>query len=295
MQIKIGTDKLVTKNKTVQVLELSAVVGGASGTPAPIWENIRVSCYLQRSGFTHSIYNGALNVLALESMFFNGQEFILAPAFANLLSSSEYLYPFTLDLGTPINVKNDDVLIVDITCLNTWYGTTNTPTLTDSYIDVNWREAIGVESAIPKINIKTIGAGVGELSEPLGDNVVSLAIVNTDTNSSWLHSDRVIDSLQLTSDRFNMIENSHSLLSRRAQQFQSPLIASTRYKNFRFEFETEIDNANLNAKFVAGNVANSANFIVWRSMQIDSETLNRAYAMKQKHQVRNNSKITNSL
>lgn len=277
--VNTGTENFTVRDITVQRLMINAFIF-TSALAAVDFNKIRITCLLKRGGKNIQIFNGYLGVLVRESLFFSGYEYANNASQSIATAGNEYLIPLAIDLGSVINVKNDDELTVEMDLQAGWYGTGTTPA--NCYIDANWRQAIGVERVIPKINLETVKAGGGELKASLGDNVTRISVINTESAVISLAQARCT-SLQIISDRYNISETFTQSLGRRSLQFDNVIVANLRYQSFTWLPETEIDNVQFIAVYNSANVAASANYLVWRSYEYDMTVANRASLYDEKH------------
>jgi hypothetical protein len=284
------TQALRLRNKTVQRIAfiVNLISGAAAGTLASILlENVNVKIVLRRKGKEYTIANDGLHLLSLESMYYQGFQHVLDKSPVSL-SDNYKMLPLMIDLGTPLNLKEDDELSVEVNTKPGWMGDFDP---SSSSIEVEDREAIGVEVAIPYIKTRPISATHNKATESLGKNVTSIMLANTESDRDNSDAKKVFESLMINSDKYNATDNRGRLLSRRATQFANVSDALARKENFRYVPAVELDDVEVIVELNAAQVAPSKNFIIFRQYEQNAVVIDRANTMISKHASRRNRKI----
>lgn len=285
-----GIDTYDVRDVTVQRLNVNVRLVH-SGTIDADLNKVKMNLTLKRQGKTHIIFASSLAVLVKESMYFEQflATFPTANANAHTMAANTYMLPLTIDLGSPINVKNDDLLSLEVDAQSGWMGTA---TASSCFIDFLWREKIGIEYHIPQIIVKAVRSGAGEFIESLGDNIISLAWINIAKTTYPTDSTKVIENFVIDSDKYRIQDNVDRMLARRATQFGDLATASLRGFCFKYVPETEIDDVQANITLSSSNVAVNENYFVTRSLKLDNYTLERAQDFERKHYNRDARKLS---
>jgi hypothetical protein len=289
------TQSLDLSLKTVQRFGFNLNLVGA-GTPANVvLELIDVKCMLKRSGEDHVLFHENLQLLAQESMFMKGFKHALQKTVIVLnatVGSRLDLLPLIVDLGAPLNLKGDDKLRLEVTTKAGWMGDYDS---SQSSIEIEDREAIGVETFIPFIKSRALQATISRDQFSLGHNVTSIAFINTEASRDNTDAQRVWDSVIINTDKVNWDDNRARILGRRASMFEDVAVAGDRKENFKYVPNVELDNVQITIQLNGANVAATKNYIVYRTFKITSEGLNRAQATQAKHDKKNTQKVVDQI
>ena len=264
----------------------------------PKFRAITVKCTLHRNGQDIEIFHDNLHTLAMESMFFHCYEVFQDPAASSGVASGTgggvvQRYPLMIDLKHCINVMNADVLELEVTLNDGWAGPS--ATLAGCYIDVDWRDTIGVETMIPIINSKSIKGGEERIKESLGGNVTSIALVNLEVAPIFtlglddVHA--IFKSLAIITDKYRIDDTMDRMITRRYMQFDYNNIADTRWNTFVYVPHSDVDQTQLSCVLEPTLVNAGMNYIVWRSYHVDGHTIKRAHGLHKKHDERNAAKV----
>lgn len=288
-----GIDSMSLRNQTVQRLSVNCIVVTSSGLPSTVnFDKVAIRLVLKREGQTITIFDTKLGILAKDSMYAQGYEIANGGGYTTV-NTLTYLFPLVIDLGSPINVVNQDELILQVDAAADWFGTASVVGAS-CYIDFDWREMIGVEEFTPIIEVETIVGGKAEHIASLGDNVTSVALISNSSNA-LTDALKVFDNLTLDSDRYRINDNFHKMLGRRQTQFDFVTVANTRWHSFKYVPETEIDDVQLRITLIPANNAVSTNHVVTRKLRINQTTQMRADAFKAKHEIRDAQKVRKQL
>jgi hypothetical protein len=285
------TQNMKLSRKTVQRFAFILNLVGAGDVATVALDLINVKCILTRSGSEYVLFHENLQLLSMEANFFGG----FTHAFKKdslVISDTARIIPLMLDLGSPVNLSADDELNIEVTTKSGWYGTFDAG---QSSVDVEYREAIGIEIAIPFIKTKAIQATNSRVVESLGDNVTSIMLLNVEANRSNSEADKVWESLILISDKWSVSDNRGRLLARRATQFETVGAAASRGENFRYVPNAELDALQITIELRGTNVVATKNYIVYRTFLPTAVTSIRSQRMKNKHQERNVAKLQNQI
>jgi hypothetical protein len=281
------TQSLKLWKKTIQRIAFVVNLVGAGTIATVLLDLINVKIVLKRGGREYVIAHENLQVLVQESMFWAGFEHALQKV-SLPLSGVLNVLPLIVDLGAPINLFNDDELTIEVTSKTGWNGDYSS---SESSIEIESREAIGVETAVPFIKTKSIQATSSRIQESLGDSVTSIMFMNTEASRGVADADKVFDSVIITSDKYNVSDNRGRLLSRRSTQFETSAAATLRKENFRYTPEVMLDNVTVTVETNGSNVVATKNYIVYRTLQATKDTIQRSIYTQNKHDQRNAAKL----
>ena len=285
------TQSLKLRNKTVQRFAFVLNLIGNGTLANVLLEYINVKAVLRRGGKEYVLFNENLQLLAQESMFFQGYDHALQKT-AISISATQKMLPLMVDLGSPVNLKGMDELTMEVTSKTGWYADFDA---SQSSLEVEDREAIGIEAYIPFIKTFSISATHSRVKESLGDNVTSITLLNTEPARTNSDADCVFQGMIITSDKYSASDNRGRLLSRRASQFTNSSDAILRKESFRYIPNLELHDVEITLELNGGNVAATKNYIVYRSYVVTQEGLSRAQSLANKHANENQSKLNDQL
>lgn len=281
------TDSFKTSNKSVRRL-MCTIRFNTATTITVAYDKILLKATLTRNGKKHNLFNANLNLLGRFSNFFAGVEPVTLPGTYNhALSATSYLLPVVIDMGGSINLNGSDVIETEIQQLDGWLGANGQTT---SNITYEWREDIGNETFIPEIQTIMIPPSSSEITETLGDNITDIGIICT-SGVALTDASRLVDSVSIDSDRYDVSDTIDKMIARRATQFETLTAATFRGHSFVYVPNTEIDNCTVQMKLQSANVTSGALAIVYRRQNIDGPTIERARKRHNKHSAYNDAKI----
>lgn len=298
------TNILVEKGRSIQRLSVNVRMSTATavGLAMPDLTKVQMKCILRRNSKEYVIFNDTLAVLALESMFFNGIEQLMSPGYMSIVTTgavSIYAQNIIIDLKTPINLQGRDELTLEVSVTPSWLTFAGAIAQANACtIEMVWRDAIGIETFIPMIRSKYIQAGITKVDESIGDDITSLAFINTSGLTYGYYitdANAIIQQLTLTTDRYSINDTVDRMVGRRAAQFEQYGVSNNRGFNFVIIPDGECDQVKLSMLLNSANVLVSQNALVWRTYAIDGHTINRAANMAEKHDRRNTAKLRGQL
>lgn len=203
--------------------------------------------------------------------------------------------------GGHIQVSGNDELRITVTLTR---GTFNTGVnATNSSLQVETNQSIGVEHWIPQFRSYAIQEGKTEDTVQLGDNIMRLALMSFEKD--WKKP--IFNSCTLSSDRLDWNANEQELILRHWDNFpynsadlvnndyavnQHPLY----YPNtFVIHDMDEIDKAKVKFTMVASNVEPSRNFVAYTSYETNRTILEKAAMTKRKHAAKDLEKVQDKL
>ncbi len=285
------------KSRTIKRLRINTfyfTTGGATLMPA--MQNVRITGTLRRGGRERVIFSDTLRALLLESNFMTTGECVYNDGAGIVMSIvggvTNFFIPGIIDLKMPINLKGDDEFVVEANMSSSWIPTGGTAS---SYMDFQWRDDIGVEKYIPRINSRSIQAGSTKWDEDLGDNVTQVSFISippTAVGGSFLtDATAVITNLKISSDRYDVNDNHYAMIARRQTLFETKATAENRYRSFQYPFEKECDQVRVEMLLNSANVAAGEQVVMWRSFEIDPGTYIRSEHMEAKHDQKDGAKL----
>lgn len=288
-------------NKSIRRIGVVVKLYKPAAAPADVLPNLQsviIKLSLKRNGNTHIIFNDNLAVLLRESMFH--QSYDAVSDISGLLNigtnggDTIQAVCGMIDLGGTINCMNTDVLTFTADTNASWVDATYDAS--QSNIEFEIRDDIGVEKFIPKILSESINNGESRFRRSLGDNVTQVSFINTDV-SAWipLTTDIAVEHFTLTSDKYNISDDKYQMYARRNSQFESVSSSNSRKKSFAYTPNTEIDNVQIDLQLDPAQITGSANRIVYRTFVADKSTLVRGEHLEQKHEQRDGKKLAEQL
>lgn len=250
---------------------------------------IKIKVTLERDNQRKTICDSDARILGMDSKLFDALFEYVMPA-ANqkditllahgAAAKNQIVIPFAVDFGTVINVKNSDILTLDINVQNGTFGTAVDGTV--SYIQAKVIEGIGLEFVTPKIEVYPVKAAEANMKVYLGNNVVSVSYINT-VETGQLDADLVLTDVKLDTDRLSFAKDYYELAAERADLTEGG-VTNSEYRGQSLQIHAgEVDDAKLELTFNSANVDSNVNFIVVRSFDGEAATYNNAVAKQRKH------------
>ncbi len=270
---------LTSKNisKLMFVAHAKAASGLSSSTSLIDWEKINVTGILKQANREYNIFNGNLFTLLKESAIFSNDWAQISTPLTLVSGVSAIQYGF-IDFGGILNLDNDDKLSVDIRTNDDIWAASATG---DSYLEFSEIEDIGLQYVLPKINVLAVKAAETVFAETLGDNVTSIVFINDD-KTGVLTADKIIDSVQIKSDRYNANKNYTDLLVERIDKYPSLTAANARAQSFSL-VKDELDKCSIELNLVSGSVTSGNNYVVYRNFEAPAQTVAKASVKAQRH------------
>lgn len=280
----------------------NATATAFSGNPVNM-VNAQVEITLRRGKTTIMIYQGNFrDIVAASSWKKNAWQMFVASqvGFSRILLvqalgvAEQITFPVEFDLGGIINLRGEDLLSVKVQMPTSVYDGTGGAACntTTSYFQYDAAEAIGIEYATPKLEVYTFQASIPSDSVAMGDNVTDALFINYD-KTNYLTASRVCNSYNLNSDRLTKTQADNEIYG---ETFLDPNFIPTSptfeaYQSFALHSGGEIDKAQAQFTFTAGNMNAGKNVLVYRSFYIDEWLATRASDMKMRHDKKNARKI----
>jgi hypothetical protein len=222
----------------------------------------RVKASLNRDGQEIVLFTDVLSVLNFETNFENTAfELPIVQSVAKGASTKEIaVINMSIELHSPINVRGEDKITVEVNFDSGTFGsnidTANTTTRVQ-LLDIE-----GDEIGIPVIESKTITAGQQSFNIS-GDDVNSLTLINTDKTSTLL-SDKVVESVVITTKELRNNLTYEQLLGLRQMDFETNTSASARKQSFRVLGKGDHDGCNVEIALNGTNVTSAKNWVITR-------------------------------
>lgn len=254
---------------------------------------VQVKCTLYRGNRSFTIFNDNLRNLYARSVygsqvwkaFSTGDSSDVAYTLvaAGVAAKQQVVLPIYIVLPGIINLKGSDKLITEVNLPSSAAGAGVDTSVSNILFD--YMEGVGVEWAIPQINSQVIQANVSSFQQSLGSFVTSAWLFNFDKRS-YLESDRVVSSMQLSSDKWQRVDEANELLTKASIQGYMP-VGYDFYQSFLLYSGKELNNVNLSLNLNTNNVNASQNWIIWDSFQTDPAVVKRAISMQRRHDAEN--------
>lgn len=303
------------KSQTINGLNISVMLEAtADNTAIPLTgyrnaatfdpSNISIEVTLKRNGVSYALVNQNLAVIAAYQTILKGGSLWRkgitlrkkAAAVKHLVTRGLFLY-----LGGHYNLTNEDEILVSCTVNRGTFGTAVSST--ESTIQVEANHSIGLEYAIHRMEFYAIQANQQSETVNLGDNVTRVALMSFEKD----FEKQVFKSASLSSDRLDWTANEQELINRHWDKFDYSLadvliqdVVDTAHplyfpNTFLIHDKDEIDKAKLQFQMNSLNVNASENFVGYTTFMTSQEMIQKALAMKQKHDVKNADKIQISI
>jgi len=133
------TQTETVRNQTVNALSVKAFLINSSGTPVSTdidWSQVSVKIVLNRNGMQDIIMQDDLKKLGLASTVDTLAQYAFSTGTKTINSNLGSLIGFTIPFGGHINLKDNDFLFVEVTCLQNLYS--SSAISATSYIEPSW-------------------------------------------------------------------------------------------------------------------------------------------------------------
>jgi hypothetical protein len=249
---------------------------------------IDVKAILTRDGEQMTILSGTLETFLREGYQYDHRYDLIDSSTGTILVlkgaavKEQGLLPFDIDLGGIINLRDSDVLEVSMN----WHSGALAAAMDSalSYIEIGYKEGIGLEFVTPTIQVLAIASEQNEFRKGLGSNVQSIMLINTDATTNY-STDQVIKTMVMDSDKVKENVNYNDLHQRRLRKFPTKTMADGRLQShILHDGPVELDNVNVELTLESGNVATGKNFLVYRQYKMNRRKVAWARAKREKHQ-----------
>jgi hypothetical protein len=278
-------NKLITQDRTVKDLSIMMRLVNAAGTGSvavfPVLRNITLRARLIRGGHEHVCFEDNLQNLVVDSHWEDNLESVSSASYLVQKGNGNALLPIRVKLPGVMNVTGTDKLELEVNILNGTYAAGfNIPSC---QADIDWVDAKGIETAIPKIEVKYIPSGSGQWNESLGDDVVSVLVHNYDLgftgSTAYTDAQTVFSAVNITSKSFNLNETADRLHSRLLDKFETQTACFFRGQSHKLHCHAghHLHTVQLNLTMVPANVTAGNNVIVIRRFVYDGHTSIKAH------------------
>ncbi len=194
-------------------------------------------------------------------------------------AGSIYVANARLDFGCVINLRGDDSLVVEVRvqndCINTQYTT-------DSYIEVDAMEGVGLQYTTPQFHTFAINGGESKFSHSIGDNCTAISLQNISTSPTTLYTDSPWQNARVFSDRYNVNDDFGQLWSKRTSLFQTDAVTSERKQSFVLSTETT-DNTQVQLDLFPSNNTTNENYLCYSTFFTNKKLVSKASSRAEKH------------
>lgn len=268
------------RNKFVDGLTLNVVTGG-SGNLASVATDLtqlQLKATLKRGGNEVVLFNTtAKNILIMSLIFSPLYYYIFYNSQAQTLVAgpTKILQPYRIDFGGPINLTQNDELIIEWQLNSSFFSATNL-SLSASYIEMDECETTDIEYITPVLDVKVIEGSQQNPTYSLGDNVLSIILANYD-KTDILEASAVVNSIKLSSNQMGKNDNYRELLCKLFSYYPDLTQAALRVQNFAlYAGSDELDGVSLDLNLNTSNVTSSKNFVLTRSFITSDWLVTRA-------------------
>lgn len=287
------------KARKIRGINITAfMVANAVATPLQnqdfVPQNITLKLQLQRKKRNGQlsktiIFSDNLKVLGMETAIGTGLMQFISPANGTgtplilvpngVAVIEEAIIPVKIDLGSVIDLRNDDTLSLTISSNGQEWG--GNADASASFLEVNWFEGSGQEFATPIIQTDSVSSGESNNVYNVGDCVRRVVFINireTDTQTA----NQIIDTVNVTTASFQTSDTWNELQSYNASQIngfdylfnaQSAILMNTQQK---LQNQVAVD-----IQFIATNISGGQNYIVSRKYISDKDLYTSAQVKAQ--------------
>lgn len=283
------TGKNVTGFKFNTFLE-HATANTAFGNDEVDYTKAQFKVFLKRDKETIPILNGNLKELLLESAFdnvlyktiLNGQVNKIVKAAASGISAQAWAWAF-IDLQGIINLRRGDKLKIEAYLHDGYFANSST---SNSRVEVDVVEGVGVESFTPQIMTESIQANESNREYTLGNKVTDVTFINFDKKTD-LDADSVVETFSIQTDKMQKYESLEEIASLQAFSAPNTDIAQ-RYNSARLiEGAVPHNDVTINITFNSSNVNTGKNYLVYRTFIASPEVIANAVAKESEHALEN--------
>lgn len=285
---------LEVKNRSISGVKLHVFAGKdtgvVNGTIKPDYTKMLIALKLQRGDETIQFQDTLRNALVENSFMQAVYPVIFGAGIA--LTADQILFPVEIDFRKMLNLSAGDLLSVEITLLPGFFGGT-AALPAKSHVDAEPIDGIGVEYVTPFIVTKHIPTGESRFALALGNNIESIAIVDTKNLTALNLADNAIQSVSLYSDKITSTDTFADLIVKRYSAFETAAEADKRgntvllYQNSN----VDLDNCRIEVSLDPAKVTAQRYAVVYRHYTTNKGQINRGLALAAKHQRRNNAKL----
>jgi len=252
---------------------------------------VQIKAVITRNGRKIILFQESLDVLAKESSLMNKNFDFHKPITPNMVeyvkqTASEnhvVLVPFLIDLGGVVNIKRGDRL--EITCVVRAALLASTYSSSLSYVKYDVRQAVGKEEETPIIKVISIPADENNIKEDLGNDVTSVVFLNMDS-IVIADSGRIIENIDLSSDKLNEQMTYEDLLVSRYEDFESGQNVDEQAQTFLLA-AGDLNKVQIRGTLVGANVNSGQNYLVVRSTQSSPAQRKLAKLQTVRHNIMN--------
>lgn len=221
----------------------------------------------------HVIFTENLRTLAAETALRNSlEEFVLPSSTTKFdeklvvqgLGVAEVaIRPMLVDLGTVIDLRNDDVLELTVNSGGNEYSSAiDTAT---SFLEVQIYEGEGEELAIPQIISDSVTTNESNNTYNPGDNTVSVCFINLDKTDK-LTASQVLQSVNITSSRLSINDSWNEVQAKNAQRMASSEFNILGQSAVLMHGNIIQQAVKVDLQFISANVTGGNNYVVSRKM-----------------------------
>jgi len=302
--IKIGETKgLTAKNRNIKAVNLTMYIVMNATNTALDNNDVDLSAItltLKGQIGTAKVQCGSGNLLTLvkATNYFNPNYNIAIDQATNAIElvapavgiTAIYALPLSIPMGGILNLNDSDNMYAEI---NFPAGSLSDEINVDStYLDLEFEDCQGVGVGIPIINIYPIDASSQNLSFDVPDNVQSIVFINNDKTSNLIAAN-VINSIEVTSDKYKTSINNLELQNLRLRYFPDRTEALARNQSFALNppSSSDLDKCQVTLNLVSANVTAAKNFLVVQYYDFNGAYVENRMMALRKHAIINENKI----
>lgn len=286
------TSRYAVRNKWIDGFTFTPVLTG-SGNLGGTWLDLTqmtMKGTLTRNGVSNTLFNTTLLNLLIISLIMNPLWFYMFPTVTGglhlIAGPTKALVPLRFDLGGPLNLTDNDEFAVEWNLNPTSFFTATNVTVASCYIQMDECETAEIEWVTPFLDVTVIEGTQQQISYSLGDNVLSVLLVNYDKTANYTYdANQVVNMLVLTGQcagkQYGKNDNFYEILTKNYSYYPTYQEAGYRYQNWIvYSGGDELDAVKLDLTLNIANVTSSKNFVLVRRFFTDNWLVSRATLLR---------------
>jgi len=231
---------------------------------------------LIRGGKSKDVCSDNLKVLAADSAFQDaGWDCIFGTSNVQLQApavgvKARALITYQVDFHSPINVRENDQLVINMTVNNGTYSAVLD--LSGSQIEFSEIQGEGSEYGFPIIESYALNTGDSQHTVETRDNVKQVTLINLDKTDN-LEASAVVSQKALVTDEINITRQYLEMLTERTEEFPSIPLANTRNQSFILAKGEDYDKCSVELQLNSSNVNGGQNYIIVRRLEVTADSI----------------------
>jgi len=315
-QTKSLTIRNVTTNGILVTVYLAAAAANTAITPATFTRNeVNLKVELKRNKTNQAVMNDNLQVLGLYNAKNYGLRDWIAGNKMNIAAAGvveDMILNVFIQYGGHINLKGEDELVVQMKCGTNAFGVAYSQA--NSYIEFDANRSVGYEDGVPVTSATVVQANITNEKYYPGDHCAKIMFLNFDKDNI---TNQVINTCNISSDRFDMSMNFYSMWNRDRNVLlparMEERFTTAAYDPAAFVFgyqqaypqtvclfssvdgDSTINNVAIDISYQSAQVAASQNYVVSTCFIISQNSVARKLRREMKHNLENFNSLPSSV